>query len=51
VDIQNFKLIHIIRMIDYFADSKNLFTKTVQFGKNMSIAEPYKSKVAALFEV
>jgi hypothetical protein len=51
VDVRRFKLIHIIRMIDYFANSKNLFTKTVQFGKSMNVAEPYRTKIAKLFEL
>jgi hypothetical protein len=51
VELDNFRLIHIVRMIARLSNDDKLYEKTVSFGKNLDIVEPYKSKIAKLFEL
>jgi abortive infection bacteriophage resistance protein len=51
VSKEDFRLIHLIRMISIISNDMYLYNKTVQFGTNLSIGEPYKGKIAKLFIV
>ncbi|GMO16035.1 MAG: hypothetical protein Ta2E_07160 [Mycoplasmoidaceae bacterium] len=45
------RLVNIIRMISKLADNTKTYEKTVDFGKNLKISEPYKSRIASLFDL
>jgi hypothetical protein len=51
LNLEDFKLIHLVRMIARMSNDDKLFEKTAGFGKNLDIDEPYKSKIAKLFEL
>jgi uncharacterized protein (UPF0305 family) len=51
IELSNFRLVHIVRMIGRLSNDDKLYEKTATYGKNLNIDEPYKSKIAKLFEL